>query len=323
MSERSLFGGLFSRLFHTPEAAPPARPQESAMVQLEDLLRTAHEQAEEHQGEARPTADRARRAPSAEELALQEREAARARLEGDISSLHARLGTGLEGALSPLADWLRSHAPLPAGPEEGMERRIDAQVLRSLFLRAGLLAWERLEELMELAEQPWPIPQSLVIGRPEEDVPRVLAQHRRELQDDFVAADAERIADLVRGEIQAWSHYYPDSTTTLWQEVALRGVASALRVQLYRAMLEEWAGRPAELGMRIEGVLEHELEHARERLQEGVRSLDQARRLSAEVDRVCGLVIPDMVWDFLGSRLRQQPNYPGAPRLGGVTRRLT
>lgn len=322
MPDRSLFGGLFSRLFHATPAPPPEPERESAHERLDDLLKSVQEQAREDV----PGADRARKAaqgPTAEEIALAERESARSRLEADVAALHARLGTGLEGRLGTLSDWLRAHAPLPAGPEDGTERRIDAKVLKLLFERAGLLAWERLEELMELAGEPWPIPQSLLIGRPSEDAPRVLAQHRRELQEDFVAADAERVADLVHGEIRAWSHYYPDSSTTLWQEVALRGVAAAVRIQLFEAMLAEWGGRPEELEARIGAVLEGELQDARKLLSEGVQSLDGARRIAAEVDRVCGQVIPDMVWDFLGPRLRQQSNYPGAPRAGAGTRRLT
>lgn len=321
MPDRSLFGGLFSRLFHAP-APPPAAAPESAEKQLDDLLRTVQQQTREETS-GFGAAVRKAQGPTAEELALEEREAARARLEADIVALHLRLGTGLETHLPALSEWLREHAPHGATLEEGTERRIDAQVLQRLFQRAGLLAWERLEELMELAGEPWPIPQSLLIGRPEEDAPRVLAQHRRELQEDFIAAGAERVADLVHGEIQAWSHYYPDSTTTLWREVALRGVASAVRIQLFQAMIAEWERRPEELEARISEVLERELREARKRLSEGVQSLDQARRLSGEVDRVCELVIPDMVWDFLGPRLRQQPNYPGAPRAGAGTRRLT
>lgn len=322
MPDRSLFGGLFSRLFHASPAPPPAPERESAHEQLDDLLRSVQEQAREEVPGAAATR-KAAQGPSAEEIALAERESARARLEADIVAFHARLGTGLEGRLGALADWLRAHAPRPAGPDEGTERRIDARVLKLLFERAGLLAWERLEELMELAGEPWPVPQSLVIGRPSEDAPRVLAQHRRELQEDFVAADADRVADLVHGEIRAWSHYYPDSSTTLWQEVALRGVASAVRIQLFEAMIDEWGRRPEELEARIGDVLDGELQDARKLLAQGVQSLEGARRIAAEVDRVCGLVIPDMVWDFLGPRLRQQPNYPGAPRLGAATRRLT
>lgn len=321
MPDRPLFGGLFSRLFHAPAPPPPAPPPGTSLQQLDDLLKSVQEQARVDVPEL--GAVRKGQGPTADELALEEREAARGRLESDIVALHVRLGTGLESQLATLSDWLRGHAPRIATLEEGTERRIDAQVLQRLFERAGLLAWERLEELMALAEEPWPVPQSLLIGRPEEDAPRVLEQHRRELQEDFIAADSERVADLVQGEIRAWSHYYPDSTTTLWQEVALRGVASALRIQLFQSMIGEWERRPEELEVRIAAVLERELRNARALLSEGVQSLDQARRLTGEVDRACGLVIPDMVWDFVGQRLRDQPNYPGAPRAGAVTRRLT
>lgn len=328
-TSRSLFGGLFSRLFGAePTAEAPAaspleetgRSLDSVLRAVEDKVRLEHAEAEELQ------AATARSGPTREEADLARREASRARLQADIHALHRRLGTGLEPAeLEALSTWMEQHAALlQAPPDSGIESRVDAQVLQRLFQRAGRLAWERLEELVAEAAVAWPVPQDLVIGRPPGDVPRVLEQHRRELETDFVGAGPGRCADLVAGEVRAWSHFYPDSTSALWNEVALRGVAAALRIELFSAMLEEWERRPPELESRLAEVLNGELSRARRLLDQGVQSLEQARSVTLEVERACSQVIPDMVWDFLGPRLRLLPNYPGAPSTpgGSATRRL-
>lgn len=325
-TSHSLFGFLFSRLFRgsSPPESPSARPLEDRGRSLDDVLRAVEERTRTEPSDGsgpEPLLREAVRSP--EQEALEQREAARARLEEDIQALHQRLGTGLVPAdLEELGRWMVQHARLLDEPAEaGCERKVDHQVLARLFERAGSLAWERVEELVDLAGETWPAPRELVLGRPADDVPRVLEQHRRELESDFVASSAGRCADLVRGEVRAWSHYYPDAVSTLWREVALRGVASALRIQIFSAMLGDWEQRPPELEVRLAEVLDAELARARTLLDQGVQSLDQARQVTGEVERACAQVIPDMVWDFLGPRVRRQPNYPGSPAHRGASTR--
>lgn len=312
----SLFGRLFDGLLaerpgretETSRAAPPggrAGPAlQEALDTMEHLLRK--ESGTGAAGEAAARADR-------EALLEAEREANRNALCQDILEFHGRLRTGLDGpALDRLRRALVAHAA-PAGASVGASvvERIDRQVLRHLYARAGERAWERLQQLMGRAETAWPAPPELALGRTPEEHRSVVEQSLTDARLAFLLSPAEATADLMSGWVAVWSHYYPPRGSPLWCDTALAGVGGALRAVHFLAVVEAWLWRSPRLEERVRGLLEDPLEAIRTLVAHPDPSVAEGARVAESVNRLLAEEIPRAVWDEVAGNLEWDDGVPG------------
>jgi YHS domain-containing protein len=234
-----------------------------------------------------------------------ERDVLRGRLEDEIIDLHVRLGTGISKDVLPrLRLLLAAHGPAAfALPGASIEQQIEGSVLKLLSRHTGERAWERVNELMTRSGVSWPIPDGLAQNRSADELEAAVSHHYEEVRLDFVAASAQRLADLVCGEVSAWTYCYPPRGSYLWGKTALRGVAAGLRAQLFAAALENWMWRPPELEARLLETLDAELQAARRSLETEGGSLRATVDVGARVAEVCGTIAPALVWQFVEPRL--------------------
>ena len=153
-----------------------AEPAPSVLESIERELQTITDRAEAAVQESAsrvavsvPSGSSARRQnPDRRELLREEREVARRAMEQDIVRLHRQLETGIKPErMERLARVLAAHAPLSGdSPGTRFQDRIEMEVLRYLYLRAGEAAWIRLEDLLARTGLAWPPPDGLPLKIP-------------------------------------------------------------------------------------------------------------------------------------------------------------
>jgi hypothetical protein len=313
---------FFARLFPPPfasvrrtESAPPrARTLHDVEDELEALARdaesrrieaTARAAEEGANGDGAKGLSEVTRMASRQRTWRLERDVLRGRLEDEINDLHIRLWTGIpKDALPGLRLFLAAHDPNAfAQSAASIKQQIEGSVLKLLSRHTGERAWERVNELMTLSRVSWPIPDGLAQNRSADELEAAVCHHYEEVRLDFVAASAQRLANLVCGEVSAWAYCYPPRGSYLLEKTALCGVAAGLWAQLFAAALENWMRRPPELEAQLLETLDVELLAARRSLETVGGSSRTAADVGARVAEVCGTTAPALVWQFVEPRL--------------------
>lgn len=248
-----------------------------------------------------------------------ERAKLQVRLEEEIVTLHADLGTGVQRELLPrLRRLVEAHGPSGgAAGRASAEQQIESSVLDALSRRIGEKAWRRLNDLMAKAAIAWPTPDGLDHGRSGDELAVAVAQHYEDVRRDFVNAPGARLAGWISGDVAAWAYSYPPPGSYLWRKTALCGVAAGLHAQLFAAALEVWMWRPPELEARLLSTFEEELRGARERLREWDSSALSTLDIASRVAELCRTVAPAMVWEYVEPRLSWEAPGPTVTDLAG------
>lgn len=252
-----------------------------------------------------------------------ERASLQARLEDEIVTLHAQLGTGISRErLARLRRLVEAHGISgSATSRPSVEDQIESSVPDALSQQSGAEAWERLNGLMVKAAITWPTPDGLDHSRTGEELAVAVAQHYDEVRRDFVEVPFPRLAGLIAGDIAAWAYSYPRPGGYLWKKTALCSVGAGLHAQLFAAALEIWMWRPLELEARLLAAFEEGLRESRETLRSGNGSLLSALDVASRVVELCGTVAPELVWEYVEPRLSWEGSGPTVMDLAdGLTR---
>lgn len=316
-STRGPFARLFTFLMGGQAPAAPDPDPPDVRKQLESNLQSLKDEVERLRSKV--TKVRGSRDQSPESHAYQEqrvawrkaREAARTRLEEHILQLHQALNTKIDKLrLERLQRIVLNHQPAP-GPAADLDRQIELHVLGFLHLQCGELAWERLQLLMEPVGLSWPISEESLFGKQPEEREALLTQLLLQDRAAFVHQPALPAAKLMLGEVEVWSHAYPEEGSWLWRKTALLAVGSALRAQLFLAALELWMWRPPELDQELQALLRPYLEQTQVLLKLGAVSATELGNLTDQVTSACRELIPLKIWDFLCERMRWEAGSAG------------
>lgn len=296
-----MFGTFFKQLLHLgapkkPAAAPEPdalRRLTASYQEIQDYVRQATRREETPEGAL--TREEADRHQELRRRAVQS-------FREDVLALHAHLGTGVTAEQLPrLGRMLTAHL-LASEPSQSLEEQIEAAVGQRLYLECGRLAWERLEDRMRQAGESWPVPEGLVASRNQRELEPVLAQHREEIRQNLLAMTGPACAELLQGEVSIWRHVYPERSSSLWEQTALKAVGAGLRAQLFVAALEAWLWRSQELDQALQRLLQGHVSACQETA--AAPSLADALELSRRIQDLCQHVIPDLVWATVAPRMR-------------------
>jgi YHS domain-containing protein len=320
-SERShpaplIFGRLFSRLFGTEEPANAQKAEDPAGAigplnslerELDEISRRADASVRDLDSQAkRTTGAGGAPADDGEKARLHgARDSARLVMARDIALLHEQLGTGIDTPqMARLRSLLEAHAPgieEPSRPE--VDERIERHVLQNLYARSVEEAWRRFETLVEESGLVWPLQEGHSESLPPEEIDRLREKHHKEIRATFLAASAQHTAELIQGEVRAWGSSYPDMHSYLWLQTVFRGVAAALCAQFFAAALEIWLWRSHEAEREFLAAVAQRLAALRSSASGESGSRSKAAEVTAQVDEICGIVIPDVVWAYIAPKL--------------------
>lgn len=313
----TIFGKLFSGLF-----GGDSEPLPESECDLKQELEHAWDEVQAIAQEQLKQQQRKEQKKSRRDKSLEQHKIAQEALWKVILDLHGRLGTGLdEETLLRLRRLVLGHAfGVEESPDSSIEERIDFFVMRELFQRCATRAWERLELLMQEAQENWPIPPDLDYHRTPESVRELVQRRQQNQREEFLSASLYKQADLVIGEVKAWGPTYPSADTWLWEQTALYSVGAGLHMQLFAASLELWLWRSAGLEEMLRAQIKEELVVVKELLEQGVVTLEDADNVANRGRKVCSHSIPTLVWESLESRL----TWEGAlPNLATLTKEVT
>jgi len=257
--------------------------------------------------------------PDRRTLLREERNAARNAMEHDIVRLHRQLETGITPErMEALARVLAAHAP-PSGETPGirLQDRIEIEVLRCLYRRAGEAGWSRLDDLLARTGLAWPPPDGLPSRNSTEELQRRREAHNEQVRKDFILTPAPQAAALIHGTVEAWRYGYPARNSYLWLQTALRAVAAALKAEAFAAAVELWLWRSSDLEEEILECVSEKLGDARSMLERSAHEVTDAAEVVARVDEVCGNLIPQVVWNHAARRLRRG-SWPVWPEQGSA-----
>jgi YHS domain-containing protein len=318
---RSGLSGILSLIFRSrnrsdsPGQREDARPALSVLESIAGELQTLTDRAETTLKESAsrvtagvPSSSSARRqSPDRRSLLREEREVARRAMEQDIVRLHRQMETGITPErMERLARVLVAHSPASEDcPETRFQDRIEMEVLRYLYLRAGEAAWSRLQDLLARSGLAWPPPDGLSSKTPTEELQRQREAHNEQIRKDFMVTPAAHAALLIHGSVGAWRYGYPARNSYLWLQTILRAIAAALRAEAFAAAAEVWLWRSSDLEREILDCVSEKLGDARNILERGCLTATDGERVVAQVDEVCGSSIPRIVWSHAAERLRR------------------
>ncbi len=291
----SFFGKLFETVFHQQHDEQTPRPPtvEELEAQLDQVLKSVQAQSSELRNEIEEAEERR------ETVDFSERDWQRDKMAEEILAMHQRLDTGLDAdALGRVALFLKEHAPPTEAPQE-LALQVDYGVLNHLWLKVGELAWKQLSEAMGADKLEWELSPEMLHGREPESVVHLKTQREKEIHQAFIALSASQTADLIHGEVRAWTTFYPKKGGWVWNETVLQGVGAGLRARYYEAALSLWEDRPAELDEVLRGMMKQHLAAASKALASGIHSLDEANSLVSGLRQCCRETLPKTVWKYL------------------------
>lgn len=296
----------FFEYFLHSEGPPPKAPSLSPEQQLEQTaselgqsLGALNDLARSLQARFPTTADGAPVGPTKAELEQQAIAERQERMRQAILKAHQQLGTGLDAeALKALDQGMEEIEPhLGACVGEDISKRVTSCSLHRLFREVGVLAWDRLRELMDSKGLTWPEPSGMSPSATPEEVAAAIERNRTVDGQTFLDKSPEQIRQLMLGVVKVWRSAYPGEDTGLWAETVWQGVAAGLRVELFeraaRALEQD-----QELVRAIQELLESELKATREVLSRGLKSSEELNEVLASTDRLCRQQVPDLVWEL-------------------------
>ena len=234
-----------------------------------------------------------------------------AAMRDDILSWHRQLGTGIDDAeLARLATFMQATGKQVAAGEAALE--VQPRCRRSILLRlqkeAGELAWSELERLCAAAGASWPE----TLRRDPLDSPETFERLRRDKRQEnraaFIDDDVLRSGQLLLGIESAWQSDYPERGTPPWQQLALDGVASALRARLLEGYFARVLSLRDAILARAVAQVGPELEALNRTVGAGVVTLEDAHRVAASSYRILDEIIPAIAWEMINT----DPGTPSA-----------
>lgn len=303
----NLFGKFFSSLFGTgpdPDMECPGDSKLELEQAWDEVQALAQKQIKLQSSETRKEAP--------QDKLLKQHKIAQEALWKDILQQHQKLGTELDKeTLLRLRRLALGHAFGAEEPfEASLEERIDYFVMRDLFQRCAIRAWERLERLMQGAKESWPIPPTLNYHRSPESVAELVIRRQHAQREEFISGSLHKQVDLVIGEVKVWGPTYPASDSWLWKQTALYAVGAGLHLQLFAAALELWLWRSSSLEDALRARIKGELVTVKALLGRGVVTLEEADNVASRARNVCSQIIPTLVWESLESRLNCEGALP-------------
>ncbi len=107
--------------------------------------------------------------------------------------------------------------------------------------------------------------------------------------------ELEQAVKSMRGIVTAWRKY-PESTSWLWQEVALRGVASGVRCQLTLKAVTKLRADADQLKSKADELISENISKIEYLVQSGMRALDDAEEVVRGTNVVVQELLPDLAW---------------------------
>lgn len=307
---QSFFGDrIETLLFSRPEeqkVEEQARPLPSLEKALEAGLQTVEKKLERsHQ------AQRLRQSVLATEKAkherfIQERNQAQETLFSEVIRLHSRFGTGLdEKALWTLHDFmvkLCKHE-IFCSSEDALHQHLESNVLHFLRRKALETAWDRIEEVMERFNMPFPI-SSTVGGRDPAHNEQIAREARRTAKETFMKLAPDQLAELVLGNVPVWVYAYPAQESYLWRLTALQSVAAGIAADFFMQALALWEKESPGILKGIEHEFLQRVDTLR-RKGESATDLREIHEISVALRRISTEEIPEHIWKSLKPHLEK------------------
>jgi hypothetical protein len=180
--------------------------------------------------------------------------------------------------------------------EEDLDSRIRKAIMQRLQRELSLVSWNVLMGLMEQKGMVWPEPGGIIPGASAEDKANATAYRLSEAGSTFLGQNLENSIKGMRGVVSAWKSY-PDLSSWLWQEVALRGAGCYIRCYLLKAAVEKLQADKDTIRSTANKMLEENISKINSLLQAGVRSLEDAEKVAKGADLVVQNFIPDLAWE--------------------------
>lgn len=235
--------------------------------------------------------------PSRAEFQKQELERAVEDMRSSIIYLHSKLGTAItEDAIWDIHAYLEDLHKQTAGDELGA--RIRAAIVTHVFDQLGAAAWSGLIHSMKRVDIAWPEPGGLMPNPSDADRARATEAHLSDAEELFHRQNMKRGMDSMIGIESAWKTY-PDRASWLWQEAALRGVASGIRCEMMREAVQKLRADGDELRAKANAALQEDLARVQASLESGLHSIEDAEKLISGTDAVVRTYLPELAWQHV------------------------
>jgi hypothetical protein len=236
---------------------------------------------------------------------IEERNYAQEALFKDILLYHQKFGTGLTyDKLFSLHDLMKKEAvhEKEYSRERSLHESVECNTLLFLRRKAGERAWQKLEEYMTAFKIPFPISSAMIDPAEPLRNEKISEEAKKSSQDDFLNMPANRLAELVLGNVPVWVYSYPAQDTYLWKLTVLRGVAAGLAAQYLMHYLSVWENNSTEILHKIKNEFMDEIQEIRLRSEAAV-DLSAAHRISTEIQLIIKEKIPEHIWYYMSSKV--------------------
>lgn len=239
--------------------------------------------------------------PSLEKPQEQEFEQSVRAMQNSIAALHVKLGTGMtEEQIDSFVDFFEQLGDQCQGKD--VDSRIRASIAERLQRDLSPISWNIFTQMMESAKICWPEPGGIMPGATDEERSRAVACKMEEAQILFLSQSLKLGVENMRGIVSAWKRY-PDSDNWLWQEVALRGVASGIRCALVKEAVDALRANAEQLKAKARELISEQMGKIQGVLSTGLHSLEEAEELVRSTDLVVTELLPDLASQQIAAQI--------------------
>ena len=236
---------------------------------------------------------------------IEERNSAQEALFEDILKCHREFGTGLTcDELFSLHDLMKMEAvhETECSLERSLHELVECGMLLFFRKKSCERAWQELEKYMALFNIPFPISSTMLDPAEPLHNEKIREEARKSAQDDFLNMPANRLTELILGNVPVWVYSYPTKETYLWQLTVLRGTAAGLAARYLMRYLSLWEENSSEILNKIQEEFMDEIQEIRHR-SEAAADLSAAHSISTEIQRICRETIPERIWYYMNSKI--------------------
>lgn len=233
---------------------------------------------------------------------------AHSEIRSDIEDLHVKLGSGIDVSTLPdLREFMLSSAKeIRIGSDGDIECRIRSAGLISILERSADIAWRKLLRLMKVAGIRWPEPHNLAPNASDEQRERARAREVADIQETFLHAKPEAVGELVIGVVHSWKFSYPARGSWLWQQVALRAVASAVEARIAKQAVEELKAQGDAIREEVASLLRNEIRSLSKIMASGGAAIDEIDSMAQNTSALITKIVVDKMM------MRAQPVFQEA-----------
>jgi len=303
--------GLFSFFGHRLEnLLISVKPQEEDLPpiekELERSLEEVQKKLEEAQVGRKAEIDVLENERMKHEELIEERNRSQVLLFEDIVKYHSQIGTGLkkEDVLS-LHRFMKNaaHHETDCSSHEILHKHIECNVMSFFRQKAVEKGWERIENYMERAGIPFPVPASMLDRNNEVLNENVREDGKKAAGEDFRKMPPEQCAEMILGNVPVWLFSYPEKNSYLWLLTVLHGVAAGIAAKVYLNYLGFWERNSSVLLQKIDKRFTEKIRALRER-GKGATELTDVFSVSRELQRISKEEMPDYIWSEMPSEVR-------------------